>query len=440
MKPVLIISLIVLSCLGIGFYQHSRLAGLKAETMTLQQSSAKSSGRAQAHSRSSIAAATRTENIQPAKSLAEIEAMMTHSFELIAKSRTGERLDPAEQAEAMEAGKLLFSTFASLDHQTVTDLIEKLKTRANLPPELRENIAAACLEMLMQANPKEAIGLLQTSGDSPDRENQINQVFNQWANATPGEALRWFDEESKKGNPVADTAGIRKSAMLAQARVDPTRALSHEQLEKLFANPEESANLGASIAASLDDLRENSAFLAALRHEQEKFPASVSLAKIREEYIGELSGRIEKWAFEEASNLIDSEFSMDEKLAAVKRISHRADLADPTLWADWFSKIEVPKGTRHPLTQFVQGWMHAGDLQTAGKWLEHAPAGELKDGLIFEYAFVLADSDPAAAMPWLLKLPEGKLRIRGFREISKKWKAKDPSAAAAFAKEHDLPQ
>lgn len=436
MKPVLIISLIVLSCLGIGFYQHSRLADLKVETTTLQQSS----GEEQAHSGSSTAASMRTRNAQPVKSLAEIEAMMTHSFELIAKSRTGERLDPAEQAEAMEAGKLLFSTFASLDHQAVLDLIGKLKTSASLPPELRENIAAACLELLMQANPKEAIGLLRMSDNSAERENQINQAFNQWANATPREALRWFEEESKKGNPVADTAGIRKSAMLAQARVDPARALSHEQLEKLFANPENAANLGASIAASLNDARENSAFLAALRHEQEKFPASISLVNIREEYIGELSGRMEKWAFEEASALIDSEFSPGEKLAAVERISHRADLAEPTLWADWFAKIEVPKGTRHPLTQFVQGWMHAGDVDSAGKWLEQAPASELKDGLIFEYAFLLADRDPAAAMAWVIKLPEGKLRIRGLRNIGKKWKAKDPSAASAFAKDHDLPE
>lgn len=437
MKPVLIISLIVLSCLGIGFYQYSRLAGLKAETMTLQQSSANPSGRAQARTRSSSAAATPTENVQPAKSLAEIEAMMTHSFELIAKSRTGERLNPAEQAEAMEAGKLLFSTFASLDHQVVLDLIGKLKTNASLPPELRENIAAACLEILMQANPKEAIGLLQMSGESPECENQIIQVFNQWANATPREALRWFEEESKKGNPVVDTAGIRKSAMLAQARVDPARALSHEQLEKLFANPEESENLGATIAASLNDARENSAFLAALRHEQEKQPGSENLEKVRQEYIGELTGRINKWTFEEASTLIDSEFSPSEKLTAVERLSPISDLAEPALWATWFSKIDAPVDTKHPLCNFIIGWAR-NDSISAGKWLDQAPPGDLRNILTVEYAYQVADFDPVAAIQRAMELPMDEKRTKILKQVIKKWKAKDPSAAA-FAKEHDLP-
>jgi len=41
-------------------------------------------------------------------------------------------------------------------------------------------------------------------------------------------------------------------------------------------------------------------------------------------------------------------------------------------------------------------------------------------------------------MQWVLKIQEGKLRTQALREIGKKWKSKDPSAASAFALEHDL--
>lgn len=436
MKPVLIISIIVLSCLSIGFYQQSRLADLKAETATLRQDPP---GQEETNSGPSSIASTRTENLQTAKSLLEIEAMMVRSFELIAKARGGGPLTPAEQAEAMNAGKLLLSTFAGLDHQTVLDLIEKLKTSGNLPAELRANIAAACLQIFMTANPKEAIALLQMYDDFPNRENQIKQAFNQWANANPGEALRWFDKESKKGNPVADTAGLRKSVMLVQARVDPARAMSHEQFKKLIANPEDSANLGASIAASLNDARENAAFLAALRCEQEKVPGSANLAKIRKEYIGELSGRMHRWAFEDASLLIDTEFTAAEKVEAVERISRWSDLAEPASWGTWFSKFEAPENGRHPLRTFIVGWAR-NDYASAGRWLHQLPSGELRTTLTVEYSFHVADFDPVTAAKEAIDLPPGEKRSKILKQVIKKWKAKDPSAAAAFAKENDLPE
>ncbi len=437
MKPALTISLIVFSCLGIGFYQQFRLADLNAETTTLWQSSSQPSGQDQALSGDFIAASTQTGDVPPVKSLAEIETIMVRSFGLIAKLRNGELMDPAEQSEAGEAGKLLLSTFGSLDHQSVFDLIEKMKSNANLPAELRENSAAACLEILMQANPKQAIAFLQMSGDSPNRENQINQAFNQWANANPAEALHWFEEESKKENPVVDT--IRKSALLVQARVDPSRAMSHERFEKLLSNPEGSENLGASIASSLRDARDNSAFLVALRREQEKQPGSANLSKIRSEFIAELSARMHRWAFEDASQLIDSEFTAAEKIAAVERISRWSDLAEPASWATWFAESEVPENGRHPLRTFIAGWARS-DHVSAGKWLHQLPPGDLKTTLIVEYSFQVADFDPVTATKEAMDLPPGERRNKILRQIAKKWNEKDPSAAAAFAKQHDLPK
>ncbi len=438
MKSSILISAVVLVGLGIGLFQHSQLADLREESARLAANDSKQlAGNREASSGSTSTPAVKS---LTAESQAEIETMMTRVFEAMASSRGGGPSDQAEQAEAMKARKLLFTTFAGLDHRAVFDLIGNMKTNGNLPAVLRDNPAEACVEILVAANPKEAIGLLQMLTDFPNRDNVINQAFHQWAAANPKEALQWFNEESKKGNPIAANPGMLKTSLLIQVRVDPARALSHEQFQELTANPGESANFGATIAATLQDVREHSEFLAAMRREQEKSPDSATLAKIRAEYIGELSSRMDLWAFDDASTLIDSEFTQSEKLAAMTGISQRADMAEPTRWADWFAKIVVPEGTRHPLTQFVEGWMHADDYISAGKWLEQATPGELKDHLVFEYAFLLAENDPATAIQWAVKLPEGKLRTRAFKEVGKKWKAKDPAAASAFANEQGLPE
>ena len=389
MKSSIIISAVVLVGLGIGLIQNSQLAGLRKESARLAVHNPKQlAGRREASSDSS--SSTPAVRTLTAESQEEIATMMTRMFKLMAKSRSGSPPDQAEQAEAMKAQKLLFTTFAGLDHRAVFDLIGKMKTSGNLPAVLRDNIAGACVEILMQANRKEAIGLLQMLPEYPNRDNSINQAFHQWAAANPKEALRWFDEESKKGTSIATNSDMLKTSLVIQAQIDPARALSHEQFQKLTANSGVSENLGATIAATLHDVHEHSEFLAAMRREQEKSPDSAVLAKIRAEFIGELSSQMSLWAFEDASTLIDSEFTQSEKLAAVKGISCRADMAEPIRWADWFAKMVVPEGTRHPLTQFVEGWMHAGDYISAGEWLEQAAPSALIDHLVFEYAFLLA--------------------------------------------------
>ena len=135
--------------------------------------------------------------------------------------------------------------------------------------------------------------------------------------------------------------------------------------------------------------------------------------------------------------MIDSEFTPSEKLAAVNQISTIGDLAEPALWANWFSKTEVPAGKRHPMVGYVLDWMHH-DSVAAGKWLEQAPPGERKDELVFNYVFVVMETELATAMQWALKLPEGKWRTRAIKDVGAKWQATDPSAAATFAKEHNL--
>jgi len=440
MKLTIPLSLIVLAGLGLGFVQHSRLTELQREgAMLREQSSAKSSDR-QTSGLSSAARSSSPEAKPLSTELpAGIEPMILHTLERLSKVRGRGPADPTEQAEAMADGKVLLAAFAGLDHRAVYQLIHRMKLNESVSTEMRENLPEFFVEIMLEANRKEAFALLEMLPELANRENFLSQAFYQWASANPTEALRWFTEESKKGNPLAASPGLLNSAMLVLVRVDPARALTHDAIEKWSTNPDKEAHLGSSIAAILHDAREHAAFLAALRHEQEKSPGSTALAKIRADYMGELSGRMHEWTFAEASGLIDSEFTPSEKLVAVERISHVGDLAEPALWADWFARIEVPEGTRHPLLICVDVWMRS-DSVAAGRWLEQAPSSDIKDHLVFNYAFLLMDKDPPSAMQWALKLADDKLRIRALKELAAKWQSKDPPAAAAFAKEHGMSQ
>jgi hypothetical protein len=360
-------------------------------------------------------------------------------LEVIAKARRGDRGDKNEQADALGNRKWLMTAFSSLDHRAVHGLIGKLKVHPDLPAESRDHLAEFFVEILTGTNPKEAIGLLQMLTDYPNRDYAINSAFSTWSAADPTDAFRWYEEETAHENPVTVIPGMLKAATLIRVRIDPASALSDEQIEKLAASPDEAVNLGGTIATSLRDAREHTAFLTALRRAEES-GRSPLLAAIRADYVMGLSSQLHEWTFDEATALIESELTPSEKMAAVNNICPWMDLMEPERWADWFEKIESADGEIKPMTNFVLGWMHGADSASAGKWLEQASPGKGKDGLVFNYALLMADKDPPVAMQWVSRIQQEKLRTRAFKEVGKKWEIMDPSAAAAFAKDHDLPE
>jgi hypothetical protein len=171
---------------------------------------------------------------------------------------------------------------------------------------------------------------------------------------------------------------------------------------------------------------------------------SPPLAKIRAEYLAGLSEPLANFRFEDSSVLIDSEFTLDEKLTFVATTSTRGDLSDPAKWADWLLKIDSPtwenwkaaKGTkdRYPATEVLSNWARQ-DYQAAAKWLETVPDGPLKVDMSLEYAWNIAGIDPLRAATYLPQLPVGETRTNLVNKIAETLDSKDSAAAAAFRRE-----
>ncbi|RYD21506.1 MAG: hypothetical protein EOP88_11145 [Verrucomicrobiaceae bacterium] len=73
------------------------------------------------------------------------------------------------------------------------------------------------------------------------------------------------------------------------------------------------------------------------------------------------------------------------------------------------------------------------DLQSARRWVEAQPEGELRDGLISIVAFELAKSAPAkAAMMVAEQMAAGEIQLEAAISVLHQWMLRDPEAAARW--------
>lgn len=84
------------------------------------------------------------------------------------------------------------------------------------------------------------------------------------------------------------------------------------------------------------------------------------------------------------------------------------------------------------LENFVQLWAQA-DLTSACDWVQHNPAGPIRDALITRVAFVGAQSDPNAAA-WLVveEIPPGHIHEEAVVMVLHQWAIQDPASAVAW--------
>lgn len=91
------------------------------------------------------------------------------------------------------------------------------------------------------------------------------------------------------------------------------------------------------------------------------------------------------------------------------------------------------------MVNFVGSWVQ-NDAVAAGNWLDQAQPGDLRNQAIMRYASLGWDVNPAHAARLVVTLPDSSERGVLLDRVLAYWKAKDRSAAAAFARENGLPQ
>jgi hypothetical protein len=442
MKLRIIIVIVALG-LGLGWVQRSRFAKLQAETRILGSQVAKLASRISPRENVSLsqAMAHRTTRESDPAAVAHMEAIIAISVRNIAIAETWR--NPATRTPEVTAAMKdsfknepaeMWPHFAKLNHRQVLELIGRLQGSPRIPAMDKPRIPQVCVERLVETNAAEALQLILKLEDLPDRERYLTRAFGLLAVENPGEAVRWFDELSKQGEPVTQSPEMLESMMLAEARYDPARAVSGF-LSSAEKAPDSVTLLGAKLASELRNAGEHQALLVALRsvHAKESSPV---LAKIRSQYVANLAVNMRGWPVEEATALMDAEFASAEKITASQLISP-GGLAEADRWATWFSEIKVPVDAKHPLVNFVGSWVQ-NDAVAAGNWLDQAPPGDLRNRAIVQYATLGADADPAHAARLLITVPESPERDVLLNRVVAHWKAKDRSAAAAFVKEHDI--
>ncbi len=443
MKHRIIISVILAVALVIGIVQWSRLSGLKMDGSTLEALAARFSPGASARREASLseAMARRTTRESDPVALAHMEAILAISkrnFALVETWRNPATRTPEATAAMVESMKNepaeMWPHFAAFNHLQVLELIGRLQDSPHVPEMDKANILLVCVERCVESNPAEALQLLLKLEDFPERERYLTKAFTRLAVENPGEAVRWFDEHSKKRERATRSPEMIESMMLAEARHDPVRAVAGFR-SSAAKSPDSIAAIGSKLALELRNAGEHQALLAALRAEQAK-KNSLELVKIRSQYIANLANNMRGWPVEEATALMDSEFAPGDKITASRVISP-AGLTDADRWATWISKIDATVNDKHPLVNFVGAWAQS-DSEAAASWLAQAPPGNLTNRAILRFATLGADRNPPQAARLLVTLPGSQDRNVILNQVLGHWKANDPSTASAFAKEHGL--
>jgi len=195
--------------------------------------------------------------------------------------------------------------------------------------------------------------------------------------------------------------------------------------------------LAAETLESLADECEHASYLAALRRVAEKSPGNPVLEQIRAAYLNELPRRLKLWTFDEVTPLLDDELTAEEKLVTARNLSTFSDLDSPERWAGWFAKIGGEMDKQHPLRKYLRSWSIA-DYLAVGQWLDQYPDGPVRNELVLEHADRIRDPLPEEAARRALALPASPQREEVLKAIHSSWQAKDPEAAARFARENGL--
>jgi hypothetical protein len=389
MKPIVIISLITLSGAGIGLLQQGRLTSLTRESgeLTHEVSVGSSSEKFANHLRPRAEDSLPAAKIAPHKSVAELAAQVEDVVGKVDARFQVKRDKPMtaeERAVLKESLDLMRKEFSAINFVEILELIHLLESLPELPGPLYGSSVRTCVEILTEVNPRVLLDLVPNLKDYPSPDKVIYNAFNSWLRTSPAAAVKWFDDESQKGNPVTRSSGVLGSVILEEIRLNPAHALSRALSQQATDDPQSTANLGASIAETLDEADQNLAFFSALRQQMEKSPDSAVLAKIRRDYVDQLSRRFYQWPFASAVALLDINFTADEKAVAAKSL-YQGVLDEPEKWATWVMSVVPTAGGEPPLNNFFNRWFHI-DATAATKWLEQTPPGELKDQLMARYA------------------------------------------------------
>lgn len=424
MKPghlILAAAVLVLAC-GTAIRQQRTLVGLKGETRSL--------GISLAQRQSTLPAGPLIgEEHSPVK--APGTAMLEEAKEAFLAILRSEYSDPDLQDRLNRAT-------SALDARTLAGIIEGLKNHGEWDSDYEKSCALKLIDEQAEkvVQMVEIMPRLASNGDILG--SVLPAAFRSWMLKDPAAAIRWFDEEGRKGNPRISDPVLQQTAAQALFHIDPDRGLALMLSARSGDWDDEKIDgLARVTAETLIGEREHATYLAALRRASEKSPGNALLERMRDSYLEQLPERLGNWIFEDASAFLDAELNSAQRFTTARNLALDSSLEEPEKWMNWFTKIDGNFDPEHPARIFLNSWL-CQDYAAVGRWLDQYPAGRAKNDLVGNYARQILRADPAAAARHLATLPDNPERQALAKRIMLVWQAKDPDAAAAFAQENGL--
>jgi len=425
MKATQLLTAAAILALGIGIYQYRHLKELHLKVAALQNASGDSAeaGRdPRSPGRSAIAPAAAPADDQ----VAGIKDRIVHSLALMTAERGRASISPDDQ-KAFEA---IPGMIRGLSVTAALELIESLKADPSVGPPVRGHEAELIMETYVQVNPAQAVILIQSLPDIAERDHYLESAFQAWSQTDPAAAIAWFEKETAAGSSFTTAKGEQSWMRTAQARVDPVKAVAG-MVRYLHAQPTDGPLRELFFTDRMKSTSEKRGLLSALGAAAKKPEDAEIVAKLRNQVINDLTSSFRKPPFEEATGLIDSEFTLAEKLYFARHIAFDSELEQPGKWARWMAKIEAPLDDEHPLILMART-CGAKTTRSYDAWLEDLPEGNLRDMAIANFCFELSSHDPKHAADWAIRIPKGSIRQSVIQKVATDWKARDPDAAAAF--------
>lgn len=166
----------------------------------------------------------------------------------------------------------------------------------------------------------------------------------------------------------------------------------------------------AGIPAVASHLRTNDERLILLKH----CAAEPDVAR-RTELVQAVLGKVSTFA--EASDLFTGlELPGTAKDQIAAGIATRNLTDDPASRGDWLLGQTTAEGRPEALRQFVTSWTRA-DYNAAGRWLGKLPAGPDRDTAVADFAGLIRDLDPEAALSWASVVSDPALRQHTLEKV-----------------------
>lgn len=271
-------------------------------------------------------------------------------------------------------------------------------------------------------------------------EDDMSPALAGWANASPSEALAWFDNLNMVNDPAFDSLlkerdlkpeALRNHLMrgLVQglASADPDKATEFV-IGQTEAGDKAAYGMIHTIAESV--LRTDKPAQAAQWADSlsEGHVRNIAMRRVADRYAADDPQAAAEWAAQYPDNA-----------GVIAEVGENWANSDPQAALEWLTTLPEGKGQHAGMHQAVREWTDE-DPAAASEYLATMPASQAKDAAIMGFTNRLAYEDPESAIAWAETVSTNEGRTAALATVGRNWARQDPQAAAEWAASSGLPE